>query len=90
MEQSVEQITDHILALLDKPASLKHYVADRPGHDRRYLLNSAKIRRELGWAPEVPFEEGMRRAVAWYAATEEWWRPLKKRLAVQESNWGQG
>jgi dTDP-glucose 4,6-dehydratase len=84
----VEQITDQILALLNKPQSLKSYVPDRPGHDRRYLLNSGKIRRELGWAPEVPFEDGMRQTVAWYVANEAWWRPLQQRLAVQESGWG--
>ena len=67
---------------------MKPDVADRPGHDRRYLLNSATIRRVLGWAPQVPFEEGMRRTVAWYKDNGEWWRPLKKRLAVQESKWG--
>lgn len=89
MEQSVEQIADHILALLDKPSSLKTYVADRPGHDRRYLLNSSKIRRELAWRPEVGFEDGMRRTVEWYAAHEEWWRPLTQRLAVQENRWEQ-
>jgi dTDP-glucose 4,6-dehydratase len=88
VEQSVEQITDAILRLLSKPESLKTYVPDRPGHDRRYLLNSGKIRRELGWAPEVDFEEGMRRTVAWYQENESWWRPLKERLAVQESAWG--
>lgn len=88
VEQSVEQITDQILVLLGKPASLKTYVPDRPGHDRRYLLNSGKIRRELGWEPQVPFEEGMRRTVAWYVDNEAWWRPLLERLAVQEGAWG--
>lgn len=87
VEQSVEEITDRILALLDKPTSLKCYVADRPGHDRRYLLNSGKIRRELGWAPEVGFDEGMQLTVEWYVENEAWWRPLKQRLAVQESSW---
>lgn len=89
VEQSVEEITDRILSLLGKPHSLKSYVADRPGHDRRYLLNSAKICRELGWEPEIGFEDGMRRTVEWYVAHEEWWRPLKQRLAVQEAQWGQ-
>lgn len=88
VEQSVEQITDRVLALLGKPASLKQYVPDRPGHDRRYLLNSGKIRRELGWQPEVAFVEGMRRTIEWYVANETWWRPLKRRLAVQEGGWG--
>jgi dTDP-glucose 4,6-dehydratase len=87
VEQSVEQITDRILALLGKPQSLKTYVRDRPGHDRRYLLNSDKIRRELGWQPEVSFEEGMKLTVDWYVANEGWWRPLKQRLAVRESGW---
>jgi dTDP-glucose 4,6-dehydratase len=80
VEQSVEQIADRILALLGKPASLKTTVPDRPGHDRRYLLDSTKIRRELGWEPEVDFEEGMRETVNWYVANEAWWRPLKGKL----------
>ena len=87
VEQSVEQITDRILALLGKPQSLKTYVPDRPGHDRRYLLNSAKIRRELGWAPQVAFDEGMEQTVRWYVENEAWWRPLQARLAVVESGW---
>jgi dTDP-glucose 4,6-dehydratase len=87
VEKSVEEITDHILALLGKPQSLKQYVPDRPGHDRRYLLNSAKIRRELGWEPLVDFDEGMRQTVDWYCANEAWWRPLQARLAVAEAEW---
>jgi dTDP-glucose 4,6-dehydratase len=88
IEKSVEEIADGLLSLTGKPESLKSYVPDRPGHDRRYLLDSSKIRRELGWAPEVEFEEGLRQTVDWYSANESWWRPLKARLAVQESGWG--
>ena len=76
------------LLLRAKPESLKTYVPDRPGHDRRYLLNSAKIRRELGWEPEVGFDEGMRITVDWYETHQDWWRPLKERLAIQEGAWG--
>jgi dTDP-glucose 4,6-dehydratase len=54
---------------------VKH-VLDRPGHDRRYALNSSKLRK-LGWSPRVAFEEGLRETVAWYRANESWWRPLK-------------
>ncbi|MBM3459735.1 MAG: dTDP-glucose 4,6-dehydratase, partial [Armatimonadetes bacterium] len=90
VEQSVEEITDRVLELLGKPASLKTYVPDRPGHDRRYLLNSRKIREELGWQPEVGFEEGMRLTVTWYRENEAWWKPLQERLAVQEASWGKG
>lgn len=88
VEKSVEEITDYVLRLLGKPESLKTYVEDRPGHDRRYLLNSSKIRRELGWEPEVGFDEGMRRTIEWYRANESWWRPLQQRLAIQEGAWG--
>jgi dTDP-glucose 4,6-dehydratase len=52
------------------------HVADRPGHDRRYALNSEKLR-DLGWTPRTPFEDGLARTVDWYRANEAWWRPLK-------------
>ncbi|HVA33485.1 MAG TPA: dTDP-glucose 4,6-dehydratase [Candidatus Baltobacteraceae bacterium] len=54
---------------------VKH-VADREGHDRRYCVDSSKLR-ALGWMPQVPFEEGIRETIAWYQANEAWWRPLK-------------
>jgi dTDP-glucose 4,6-dehydratase len=87
VEQSVEQIADHILAALGKPTQLKTFVPDRPGHDRRYLLDSAKIRRDLGWRPLVDFADGIQQTVSWYAANEPWWRPLKERLTVKETAW---
>lgn len=71
------ELTRRILALLDKPATLIRRVADRPGHDRRYSLDCAKLR-GLGWAPEVPFEEGLRLTVQWYRDHEAWWRPIKE------------
>lgn len=52
------------------------YVVDRPGHDRRYAVNSSKLR-ALGWTPQVSFDEGLRETIAWYRANESWWRPLK-------------
>ena len=52
-------------------------VADRPGHDRRYALDTAKLR-GIGWRPEVPFEDGLAATVAWYRANEWWWRPIKE------------
>ena len=54
-ERSIEGVADLVLRILDKPASLKRYVDDRPGHDRRYLLDSSKIRAELGWEATVDF-----------------------------------
>jgi len=88
VEKSVEEVTEAVLRLTGKPESLKTYVPDRPSHDRRYLLDSGRIRRELGWAPTVDFDAGMEQTVAWYGEHEAWWRPLKARLAVQESAWG--
>ena len=87
IEKSIEEIADGVLALLDKPPSLKTIVSDRPGHDRRYLLDSSKIRRELGWAPTRGFDEGLAETVEWYAANREWWEPLKGRAPVQETAW---
>ena len=60
VEKSIEEIADAVLAGLGKPASLKTIVPDRPGHDRRYLLDVTKIRTELGWTPSISFEDGHR------------------------------
>lgn len=61
-----------ILKMLGKPESLIQFVTDRPGHDRRYSLDSSKLRRELGWKSEVSFEEGIRRTVDWYRKNQVW------------------
>ena len=87
VEASVEEIADRILALLGKDASLKTIVPDRPGHDRRYLLDSAKLRRELGWEPTWAFADGLADTVRWYAAHREWWQPLRDRAPVEETAW---
>jgi dTDP-glucose 4,6-dehydratase len=87
VEASIEEIADRVLELTEKPDSLKTIVPDRPGHDRRYLLDSSKIRRELGWEPEIDFEEGLGETVAWYASNRAWWEPLRERLQVEETAW---
>ena len=63
-------------------ADLITFVADRPGHDRRYAIDPTRIRDELGWRPSVTVEEGLRRTVEWYLANEDWWRPLLERDGV--------
>jgi len=87
VEKSVEDIADVVLAATGKPASLKTTVPDRPGHDRRYLLDSAKIRRELGWEPSIDFATGLADTVAWYTEHRDWWEPLRERAPVVESAW---
>jgi dTDP-glucose 4,6-dehydratase len=69
-------ITREILRLLDKPESLIQPVTDRPGHDRRYALDAAKVG-GLGWAPRHPFASALESTVRWYREHESWWRPLK-------------
>jgi dTDP-glucose 4,6-dehydratase len=76
-EVSNVDLTHRILHLLDRPASLIRSVADRPGHDRRYCLDTAKLR-GLGWAPLADFDAGLTETVAWYRANEWWWRPIKE------------
>ena len=84
IEKSIEEIADLVIEALAKPASLKTIVPDRPSHDRRYLLDSSKIRTELGWEPEVGFEDGLRDVIEWYAMNRSWWEPLKANAPVVE------
>jgi dTDP-glucose 4,6-dehydratase len=87
VERSIEEIADLVLELTGKPDSLKAIVPDRPGHDRRYLLDSSKLRDELGWEPATSFEDGLRATVEWYAGNRAWWEPLRERAPVRESAW---
>jgi dTDP-glucose 4,6-dehydratase len=65
-------IVKMILKHLGKPESLIHFVQDRPGHDRRYALDSSKIQRELGWKPIISFEEGIAKTIEWYETNRTW------------------
>jgi dTDP-glucose 4,6-dehydratase len=87
LEASIEELADRILAVLGKPASLKTIVPDRPGHDRRYLLDASKIERELGWRPSIDFDTGLEETIRWYADNRDWWEPLKRRAPVEETAW---
>ena len=69
-------LTNRILTLTGRPASLIEPVADRPGHDRRYSLDTSKLR-AIGWEPKVEFADGLTDTVEWYRANEPWWRPIK-------------
>ena len=69
-------LTHRLLDLVGKPTSLIKPVADRPGHDRRYSLDTTKLE-ALGWKPQERFEEGLAKTVRWYRENEWWWRPIK-------------
>jgi len=71
------ELTRQILGLLDRPESLIQPVTDRPGHDRRYCLDTTKLR-GLGWQPREAFAEGLQQTVSWYRENEWWWRPIKQ------------
>jgi dTDP-glucose 4,6-dehydratase len=70
-------LTHRILELTGRPTSLITPVADRPGHDRRYALDTTKLR-ALGWTPRERFEDGLAATVRWYRENEWWWRPIKE------------
>lgn len=66
------------------------FVADRPGHDLRYAVSSAKIRRELGWQPNVTFEDGLEQTITWYLENTEWYRSILRAAAYDGSRVGIG
>ncbi len=65
-------LVKQLLGLLEKPESLITFVSDRLNHDRRYALDASRLKRELGWKPQMPFDEGLKHTVAWYMAHSEW------------------
>ncbi|ADG05612.1 dTDP-glucose 4,6-dehydratase [Kyrpidia tusciae] len=78
-ERTNLEVVKRILSLLNKPESLIQHVQDRPGHDRRYAIDATKIRRELGWAPQYGFEEGLRQTIQWYLDHQEWLQRVKSK-----------
>ncbi|MBQ3441038.1 dTDP-glucose 4,6-dehydratase [Candidatus Saccharibacteria bacterium] len=75
-EKSNIEIVKLILKELGKPESLITFVEDRKGHDRRYAIDPAKIKRELGWEPETKFEDGIVRTIQWYLDHKDWWEEI--------------
>jgi dTDP-glucose 4,6-dehydratase len=76
-EKTNIDLTHALLKAMGKPASLIKYVPDRPGHDRRYAIDCSRAERELGWRPQVPFEQGLKDTIAWYLANAEWVRRIR-------------
>lgn len=81
-EQNAIQIADGVLEILGKPAELKKFVSDRPGHDRRYAIDHSKLSRELGYKPSVTFEEGLKQTINWYQNNPSWWKPYMEKFYV--------
>jgi len=70
-------IVKTILKQLDKDETLINYVKDRPGHDRRYAIDSSKLKRDFNWEPQYVFEEGMKETINWYLTNKEWWEKIR-------------
>ena len=81
-ELTNKELTQRLLEACGADWDSVDNVADRKGHDRRYSLDITKISRELGYAPEISFDEGLARTVAWYRDNRAWWEPLKERAAL--------
>jgi dTDP-glucose 4,6-dehydratase len=76
-EKSIEEVADMILVKLKKPSSLKTYVADRASHDKRYRLDGSKIKKDLGFSPEIEWAAGMAETIEWYQQNPGWWQAVK-------------
>ncbi len=88
-ESTNVDIIKQVLKIMNKPESLIAYVKDRPGHDRRYAIDSAKIRNGLGWEPSYHFDEYLKYTVDWYLTNEKWWHRVKsgEYLKYYETNY---
>lgn len=76
-ERTNMQITQIILTAMNKGEEMIEFIEDRKGHDKRYAIDNAKIKKELGWEPSVTFEEGIMQTIQWYKDNEKWWRDIK-------------
>lgn len=70
------EVVKMILKELRKPESLIRFVKDRPGHDKRYALDTFKMEREFGWKPKINFEEGLKDTIKWYIENKQWWQEI--------------
>ena len=76
-ELSNKELTYKILEAMGKGEDMIEYVADRPGHDARYAMDFSKIKNELGWEPQISFEDGLRETIEWYRNNRNWWEKIK-------------
>ena len=89
-ERNNKEVLEQILEAMGEPADAFDWVRDRPGHDRRYAIDSTKLRTELGWRPKhTDFASGLTETIAWYRENESWWRPAKAATEAKYAAMGQ-
>ena len=89
-ERNNLEVLRSILQRMGRDADDFDWVRDRPGHDRRYAIDSSKLRRELGWRPRhTDFSEGLDETIRWYRDNEDWWRGQKEAVEAKYANQGQ-
>ena len=86
-EISNKEIVEKILNKMEKPLDLIEFVNDRPGHDKRYSIDSTKIQKEIGWSPTYNFEKALDETVTWYQNHQKWWKPLVNEQTLHPQPW---
>ena len=86
-EISNKEIVEKILHKMEKPLDLIEFVNDRPGHDKRYSIDSTKIQKEIGWSPTYDFEKALDETVTWYQNNQKWWEPLVNEQTLHPQPW---
>ena len=86
-EISNRTIVEKILGLMEKPNDMIEHVGDRPGHDKRYSIDSSKIQNEIGWKPAYDFDNAIKQTVDWYLKNKDWWEPLADKKMLHPQPW---
>jgi dTDP-glucose 4,6-dehydratase len=86
-EISNKTIVEKILDIMDISHEMIEYVPDRPGHDKRYSVDSSKLEKELEWKPKYNFDEALKKTVTWYLENKHWWLPLIDEKVLHPQPW---
>ncbi|MDE1844368.1 MAG: dTDP-glucose 4,6-dehydratase [Thaumarchaeota archaeon] len=80
-------MVEKVLKLMNKPLDLIENVGDRPGHDKRYSIDSSKIQKTTGWKPKYEFDQALQETVSWYQRNPTWWEPLTNEKTLHPQPW---